>query len=184
MKVKKWVRILHRDIGYLSVGLIIVYSISGIAVNHVDSWNPNYIIEKDSVAIAPMNDSLLTDEAMVEHIRNEFNIEDSANSFFRSSETSIQVFFERKTISADVTSGKSEIETVRDRRVFRETNFLHLNNPKRVWTYVADLFAAGLIFLAITGMFMIKGKNGLAGRGKYLVGISILIPVVFLLIYF
>ncbi len=184
MKIKKWIRILHRDVGYLSVGLIIVYGISGIAVNHVDEWNPNYIIEKDSVLIVPMNDSLLTDESMVEHIRSEFNIKDTANSFFRSGPASMQVFFERKTISADVLLGKVEIETVRDRRVFRETNFLHLNNPKKVWTYVADLFAVGLIFLSITGMFMIKGKNGLKGRGKYLVGISILIPVVFLLIYF
>lgn len=184
MKIKKWIRILHRDVGYLSVGLIIVYGISGIAVNHVDEWNPNYIIEKDTVAIAPMNDSLLTDESMVKHIRSEFNIKDTANSFFRSGPNSMQVFFERKTISANVLSGQAEVETVHDRRVFRETNFLHLNNPKKVWTYVADLFAVGLIFLSITGMFMIKGKNGLKGRGKYLVGISILIPVVFLLIYF
>jgi hypothetical protein len=184
MKVKKWVRILHRDIGYLSVGLIIVYGISGIAVNHVDIWNPNYVVEKDSVNISKMTDSLLTDAAMVNHIRNEFSITDTANSFFRSGPSSIQVFFERKTISADVSLGKAEIETVTDRAVIRQTNFLHLNNPKNVWTYVADLFALGLIFLSITGMFMIKGKNGLAGRGKYLVAISVLIPIVFLLIYF
>ncbi|MDZ7764514.1 MAG: hypothetical protein U5K00_08820 [Melioribacteraceae bacterium] len=57
MKIKKWIRILHRDIGYLSVGLIIVYGISGIAVNHVDIWNPNYIIEKDSLSISALNDS-------------------------------------------------------------------------------------------------------------------------------
>ena len=184
MKIKKWIRILHRDVGYLSVGLIIVYGISGIAVNHVDIWNPNYIIEKDSVSISPMTDSIVTDEAMVAHIRDEFSIQDTANSFFRSGPTSIQVFFERKTISANLADGKSEIETVRDRRVFRETNFLHLNNPKKVWTYVADLFAVGLIFLAITGIFMIRGKNGITGRGKYLVTISILIPLIFLLIYF
>ncbi len=184
MKIKKWIRILHRDVGYLSVGLIIVYGISGIAVNHVDEWNPNYIIEKDSSAISPMNDSLFTDEAMVNHIRSEFSIKETADSFFRSGPTSIQVFFDRKTISADVASGKAEIETVRDRSVIRQTNFLHLNNPKKVWTYVADLFALGLIFLSITGMFMIRGKNGLKGRGKYLVAISILIPLVFLFVYF
>lgn len=184
MKIKKWVRILHRDIGYLSVGLIIVYGISGIAVNHVDIWNPNYIIEKDSLSISTLNDSLLTDESIVEHVKTELSITDSVNSIFRSGTNSIQLFFDRKTISADVSLGDVEIETVKDRRVFRETNFLHLNNPKGVWTYVADLFALGLIFLSITGMFMIRGKNGIKGRGKYLIGISFLIPIIFLLIYF
>lgn len=184
MKVRKWLKILHRDIGYLSVGLIIVYGISGIAVNHINDWNPNYIIEKDSVSFNTMSDSVLTDDAMVSHIQSELNISDSANSFFRNGPTSIQLFFERKTVTADVALGKAEVEAVTDRTVFRETNFLHLNNPKKVWTYVADLFAVGLVFLAISGMFMIKGKNGITGRGKYLVAISILIPIVFLIIYF
>ena len=184
MKVRKWVRVLHRDIGYLSVGLIIVYGVSGIAVNHVNDWNPNYIIEKDSVNIAVMIDSVLTDTAMNAHIRKELNIQDTANSTFRSGPTSIQLFFNRKTISADVKLGRVEIETVKDRTVFRETNFLHLNAPKKVWTYIADLFAVGLIFLGISGMFMIKGKKGLTGRGKYLVTASIIIPIIFLLLYF
>ncbi|RJP57621.1 MAG: hypothetical protein C4543_09455 [Ignavibacteriales bacterium] len=184
MKVRKWVRILHRDIGYLSVGLIIVYGISGIAVNHINDWNPNYIIEKDSVNINILSDSVLTDDAMITHIKSELNISDSVNSFFRNGPASIQLFFNRKTVSANVELGKVEIETVNDRTVFRETNFLHLNNPKKVWTYVADLFAVGLVFLAISGMFMIRGKNGITGRGKYLVAISILIPVLFLIIYF
>lgn len=183
MKVRKWVRILHRDIGYLSVGLIIVYGISGIAVNHVDEWNPNYIIEKDTVSITAMSDSVLTDDTMQAHIKDELNIQDTANSSFRSGPNSIQLFFERKTISADVKNGFAEIETVTDRAVFRETNFLHLNNPQKIWTYVADLFAVGLIFLGITGMFMIKGRKGITGRGKYLVAISILIPVIFLIVY-
>jgi len=184
MKVRKWVRILHRDIGYLSVGLIIVYGISGIAVNHVKDWNPNYIVEIDSVDIAVLNDSLLTDEAIDAHVRSELNIQDTANSAFRNGHSSIQLFYDRKTISADVKLGKAEIETVKDRRVFRETNFLHLNTAKNVWTYVADLFAAGLIFLGITGMFMIRGRKGLTGRGKYFVALGILIPIVFLVIYF
>lgn len=184
MKVRKWVRILHRDIGYLSVGLIIVYGVSGIAVNHVDEWNPNYIIKKDSVDIAALSDSILTDKAMDAHVRSELNIKDTAGNVFRSGPASIQLFFDRKTISADVQLGKAEIETVTDRAVFRETNFLHLNNPKKVWTYVADLFAAGLIFLGLTGMFMIRGRKGITGRGKYFVAVGILIPVIFLLVYF
>ena len=55
----------------------------------------------------------------------------------------------------------------------------HLNNLKGVWTYVADVFAVALVFLAITGMTMMKGSRGLAGRGKWFVLAGLAIPVGF-----
>ena len=44
-----WRRInhaLHRDIGFLCVGLTLLYALSGIAVNHMHDWNANYSIER------------------------------------------------------------------------------------------------------------------------------------------
>ena len=35
-------RALHRDIGYLAVGLTFVYALSGLAVNHIADWDPNF----------------------------------------------------------------------------------------------------------------------------------------------
>ncbi|MCB9249541.1 MAG: hypothetical protein H6613_13830 [Ignavibacteriales bacterium] len=49
---------------------------------------------------------------------------------------------------------------------------------------MADIFALSLIFLATTGLFMIKGKKGLTGRGKWFALLGILIPLIFLLLYF
>lgn len=184
MKIRKWIKILHRDVGYLSVGLIIIYAVSGIAVNHIDEWNPNYIIENTSLTISTLPDSSVESEIMINHVQKELNEQDSINSYFRSEPLSIQIFIDNKTIDADLESGIVNIETVKKRPVFREANFLHLNNPKKAWTYVADLFAGCLILLAITGMFMLKRKKGLAGRGKYFVGVGVLIPVIFLILYF
>ena len=45
MNLSKLNRITHRDIGYLIAGLTIIYAISGIALNHKNNWNPNYIFE-------------------------------------------------------------------------------------------------------------------------------------------
>ena len=60
MKIRRLIRLLHRDIGYIAFGLTIIYSISGIAVNHVSDWNPNYSISKDTLVI-PLNiDSTFT----------------------------------------------------------------------------------------------------------------------------
>jgi len=184
MNIRKWIKILHRDIGYLSVGLTIIYAVSGMAVNHIDQWNPNYIIENETVQITPLTDSSLSNESMAAHIQNELSYTDTAESYFRTGPNSIQLFYDKKNIDADLKNGTVNIETIKNRSVLREMNFLHLNNPKKIWTYVADIFAFCLILLAVTGMFMLKNKNGLWGRGKYFVTAGILIPVIFLFFYF
>ena len=43
--LRKWSRILHRDIGYFFIGTTLIYGISGIALNHMSDWNPNYSVE-------------------------------------------------------------------------------------------------------------------------------------------
>jgi len=105
------------------------------------------------------------------------------NTFYPDS-ASVKIFVEGNTITANLKSGEVLQEKIKSRTVFRETNFLHLNAPKKLWTFVADIFAAALIFLAISGLFMIKGKKGITGRGAWLTALGILIPVVFYLIYF
>lgn len=183
MNWRKWNNILHRDIGYLSVGLIIIYSISGIAVNHREDWNPNYIIDKKNVNFTPIKDTTLTGGQIAPIITKNLGIKDSIKSFFRPNKSSIKIFYEGKTVSADLLKGNAEIEIVKPRYIIKETNFLHLNHPKKVWTYVSDIFAAAFIFLAISGLFVLKGKNGFAGRGKWLMLLGFLIPIIFLFIY-
>lgn len=183
MKVRKYVRLVHRDLGYIVFGLIIVYAISGIAVNHVSEWNPNYIIARDTVSIPVMSDTIKTKDAL-EKVLPALGKIDSVTGMFRRSKIWLDVFYDGKTASARLTEGYAVVENINDRRIFRESNFLHLNTPKKAWTYVADAFAVALAILAITGLFMIRGKKGITGRGKWLVAFGILIPLSFLLIYF
>ena len=49
--------VLHRDIGYLAVGLSIVYGVSGVAVNHKADWNPSYRVTKTARQIEPIEAS-------------------------------------------------------------------------------------------------------------------------------
>ena len=46
---RKWNNILHRDIGYLAVGMSIIYALSGIALNHLVDWNPSYEVTQQDV---------------------------------------------------------------------------------------------------------------------------------------
>ena len=65
------------------------------------------------------------------------------------------------------------------RFLLRVANWLHLNRGKKAWTYVADTYAAALLFLAFSGLFMLKGSKGIIGRGAVFVLIGIAIPVAY-----
>ena len=57
MKAHDWrrlARILHRDLGYLSFGLCLVYAVSGICLNHLKDWNSNHSVHRATVHTAPL----------------------------------------------------------------------------------------------------------------------------------
>jgi hypothetical protein len=180
----KWLRILHRDIGYIAAGLTVIYSISGIAVNHMNDWNPNYSIERSAGKIAPVPDEIIKSDKLIPHILGELKETGKVRSSFYADSTTLNIFVEGNNIVVNLRSGNVTQEKVKSRALIRETNYLHLNTPKKVWTYVADIFAAALIFLAISGLFIIKGPKGIKGRGAWLTALGVIIPVVFYLIYF
>ena len=43
---RKWSRLIHRDISYFFAGILIIYCISGIYMNHRDSMNVHYTIDR------------------------------------------------------------------------------------------------------------------------------------------
>ncbi len=47
---------------------------------------------------------------------------------------------------------------------------------------MADIFAGSLIFLAISGLFMVKGKHGITKKGKWYLIIGLLIPILYILL--
>ena len=49
MDLRKWNRVIHRDAGYIFFGMSIIYGLSGIALNHLDDWNPDYIIHTEEI---------------------------------------------------------------------------------------------------------------------------------------
>ncbi|MBP7949340.1 MAG: hypothetical protein KA004_06765 [Verrucomicrobiales bacterium] len=51
MKLRRLNANLHRDIGYFLSGLIFIYCLSGIALNHVDDWDPDFVIHKRTITL-------------------------------------------------------------------------------------------------------------------------------------
>src|ERR1700733_7420235 len=55
---RAWLRAIHRDIGYLAVGFTVIYAASGIAMNHIDDWDPNFHATELTRRIAPITAEL------------------------------------------------------------------------------------------------------------------------------
>jgi hypothetical protein len=173
--------VLHRDIGYLAVGLSIVYGVSGVAVNHKADWNPSYRVTKTAQQIEPVE---ATDrEGIVREALEKLGIDQVPRNAFRPNPDTLQLFFRQATYSIDLPSGAVVIEAARARPVLFEFNQLHLNTPKRLWTVVADLYAVALVALAVTGMFVLKGKKGITGRGAWLTAVGVLLPALYWMYY-
>lgn len=181
MRWRKVFRAVHRDLGYVAVALTIAYALSGLAVNHIDDWNPNYRFSERAVDIGPLP---AVSPAELEKIVVEKLALDPAavRGHHLETATEFRVFLpDGQEARIDTRTGQGTVKTITTRAVLFEVNSLHLNNLKGIWTYVADLFAIALMVLAITGMTMMKGDRGLAGRGKWFVGAGLLIPISFVI---
>ena len=191
---------LHRDVGYLCVGLTLVYSISGIAVNHRHHWNYNYSVEHRTDRVGgpatllnlPQASStagqlarLHTKQLVAALVARTGRDALPHNAFWRGPDR-LSLFFGKgaqDVVDYVPSTGVVEHWVRNPRPLIRQVNFLHLNEPRLVWTWAADIYALGLIFLGLSGIFLVKGRHGLGGRGGFLVALGLLIPLaaVFLL---
>jgi len=178
---RKLFRALHRDIGYVAASLTLAYALSGLAVNHIDDWNPSYRFDERAVDIGPLPAGPL--DARAAFVVERLALDPRAvRGHFQETEHELRVFLtEGQEARVDMRTGRGHLKALTRRAVLFEVNSLHLNNLKGIWTWVADLFAVALIVLAITGVTMMKGARGLAGRGKYFVAAGLAIPVGFII---
>jgi len=185
MKIKwrKINNILHRDVGYFFFGMTIIYALSGIALNHIEDWDPNYIIENKTVELDPkkLHGSMAATE--IKAIVKSLNIDKAIKKHYYPNRRNLKVFLQGGSLTINIDSGRGFLETVDRRPIFYEVNYLHYNHSKFLWTWFSDIYAGGLILLAITGLFVLQGKNGFKRRGVWFVLVGILIPLVFLMIY-
>jgi hypothetical protein len=173
---RRWFRAFHRDIGYVAVALILAYGLSGLAVNHMDDWNPNYSYAHRTVDVGPLSGGL---PEMAAAVVQRLSLDPSTvRGHFQDTPTSLRVYLDDgQEAHVNIATGHGTLKQVSKRKVFFEVNALHLNNLKGMWTYVADAFAVALIILALTGMTMMKGDRGFWGRGKYFVGAGLILPI-------
>jgi hypothetical protein len=182
MNLSKINRVTHRDLGYLITGMAIIYALSGIALNHKHDWNPNYIVDsykfKTSVDLNRDSFNDNTAREILKSLPGEYRYKTSHYP----SGNNLNIFIDGGFVQINTLTGDGILEKISKRPLFFEINFLHYN-PGRWWKWFSDLFCVSLIVVTITGLFIIRGKNGITRRGAVLTLIGILLPLIFLFIY-
>jgi len=173
---RAWLRAIHRDVGYLAVGFTLIYALSGLAINHLTDWDPNFKSYSKELTIEPIPIDLPDAEAIA---RAEQALGVSAPRDVLRAGDEIHLDWDNRNIVVYTDSGQVVDQGRESRFFFRVANWLHYNRGKKAWTYVADVYALLLLYLAISGIFMIKGKLGLKWRGTILVGLGIAIPIAY-----
>jgi len=184
MKVlRKWSRILHRDIGFFFIGVSIIYGLSGIALNHLADWNPNYTVVIDDFETNISLEKSAKIKGNILLLLDDINNRKNYKSHYYPEKGFIKIFLKGgSSVMVDTDTGEGWAEYLNKRPVFYEVNYLHYN-PNSWWMWFSDIFAGALIFLAITSIFMVRGKKSAWGRGGIYIAAGIIIPVLFL-IYF
>lgn len=182
MNISKTNRVVHRDFGYFFVFITLVYAISGIALNHFNDWNSDYYVAKKKVNLnLPTDQKLINNKLVLSELKKIEEDRDFLMADFPS-KTKVKIYFKSGELIYDLEKQEGELERVQKRYVFFIMNYMH-RNPGGFWVWFSDIFAAALIIISISGLFILRGKKGFLGRGKWIVSAGIIITIAFIMFY-
>ncbi|MDR2130122.1 MAG: PepSY-associated TM helix domain-containing protein [Odoribacteraceae bacterium] len=172
---RRVLRVVHRDLGFLMVGVCLVYALSGIFLNHMNGKDPAYRLLETRLQLDP---GLSREELAVrwdDHgglpvLKRVLPVDEGRERLLLDGGTGI---YDRAT-------GRIDYEKYERNHFIYWINKLHYNRVKG-WAIMADFFAASLIFFAVSGLWIVKGRKGLAGRGKWLLLAGTCIPIIYIL---
>jgi len=167
--------ILHRDLGYFFAALIIAYALSGIALNHIDDWNPDFIITKTTVDFEQSYERKTLNDDIIRQFSSRAG-EDSFRLYDFPSDRQVKIYYKDATLLVDIENGTGVYEKISRRPLFYQVNVLHRNSVDW-WKWASDIFAVMLIIITVTGAIMVRGKHGFSGRGKWLATAGLVPPL-------
>lgn len=173
-----WNRLIHRDVAYFFLGLIIAFSISGIALNHRENFNPQeYIVKTEALSLSlPKDHNQITDTYLKEILKPVINDEYRGS---RLTGNELRLYFKNAFAFVNKNTGKGEIEYVKTIPVLGQMTILH-KTTNTWWIWFSDIFGIAMLVIAITGMFISRGKYSFKKRRWVLAVLGLIFPFIFL----
>ena len=179
-KVRLWCRNIHRDLSFFFSGMILIYAISGFVMNHRDSINPHYTVTRTQYAVSSLPLQAAFNKQAVIELMKQIDVEENYIKHYFPTQNHLKVFLKGgSSLEADLATGKVCYESLKRKPIISTMTTLHYN-PGKWWTWFADIFAISLIIITLTGVIMLKGKNGLWGRGGMEILLGIAVPLILL----
>lgn len=183
-RLRRWSRSVHRELSFLFSGMLLIYAISGLVMNHRDTINPNYSVEQRRYVVGeplPSRESLTRGD-VVRLLEPLGETAGYTKHYFPEPDL-LKVFLKGgSSLTVRFSDGAACYEKLTRRPVLGAMTRLHYN-PGRWWTWFSDLFAVGTIVIVASGLLLLKGPKGLTGRGGVEFAIGIAIPLLFLIFF-
>jgi hypothetical protein len=177
MNLSHSLRVIHRNLGFLAVGLSLVYGVSGVVLNHLGEKDPAFRTVAATLQLPPhLTESELQTAWATDGKR------PAVKRIRPVDEVHYRLFLDGGIGVYNAANGVLDYETHRRNHLVYYINRLHYSKAKG-WRPIADTFAVSLIVLAVTGLFIVKGKKGIAGAGKWYLLAGVLIPILFIALF-
>ena len=121
MNIRKTLRSLHRDFGYLVVGITFIYTVSGIALNHRTDWNPHYTLVTEDLAVSPEQKAAFSKEE-IQTLIGKFDYQPVYKKHFTTKDSLIKIFVEEGTVVYNPGKGMASLEILKKRPFFFQIN--------------------------------------------------------------
>lgn len=168
----------HRDLAYFFLGLIIAFSVSGIFLNHRQAWHPRrYTFETKEITIRPVSKASVN-EKFIEAFTTSQQIEDAFRRF-QTNDNTLRISYAMHDVDIDLITGQGKIVRYKTTPILGQMTKLHVDTSKW-WIYYSDIFGIAMVTIAITGMFIEKGRNSFRKRGWWLALLGLIFPLIFL----
>lgn len=182
MKIRKLLRILHRDLGYFIVAMTIVYTVSGIYLNHRHDFNPDYKITITDFTHNLSPQPSYTDDE-VEQLVEAIKPDVVYKKHYIDNNENIRVFIANGEVEINPYLGEGRMRYLQRRPLVFSMNKLHRATLGTLWKWVSDAMAVVLLFVAVSGLFLLKGKRSLQRWGWWFVVAGFVVPLLFVILY-
>lgn len=163
----QYVRLLHRNIGFFMVGLIIVYSLSGIVLIYRDT---NFL-KRESLVEKKLSPNLKDAElGAAIQVRN-FKIEKAEGDM---------IYFQNGTYNK--ATGEAAYSITELSPLIKKLTDLHKTPSKNFKHWSTLVFGIMLLFMAISSFWMFKPGTSFFRKGILMAGAGIVTAVILLLL--
>jgi hypothetical protein len=159
------------------IGVTLVYAVSGMLLNRMKNGKDySYKVKTEQLSL----NMEMTKEELSSTWQSQSGLP-KLNKIFDAGEGNYRLMIDGGMGLYYPKTGVLDYEISSKRTLIYWINRLHYNKVNG-WSIMADIFAISLMFFALSGLIMVKGKKGIAGRGKWYVLVGLAIPVIYVLL--